>query len=1159
MSYIIPTVHPAAVRRAEGALPISDVIASDLAKAYRISKTGPQHRETIISVLPNGPVDVRLAYEAACSWMERWLRTKPPVAFDVESSSLDWFRCKFYTTGIAVGGNDNVGLAFPHTDLSKLPEQWENHLLSLKRQILEDPEIPKVFHNAAFDLAVLDTFGYKTQGQIIDTLGLHQMVQPDIPHKLDWIAQTYLDVLSWKADFKEDSGYGEAMADKPWELLVYNAKDALYTAQLVAELVEDVKLRGMSTGLMKQHMEYIELSRTMEQLGQPVNILKRRSMGMDLLKRILRYKTGMAKFLNWPDFNPMSTKHKMEVLFGPKYARAPFDMGFEPGKTTKTGQPSTSYKSVIDHLEHPFVAMLAGFSECRSVYATQYREGMDQELRKLRLLEASPEQMGGLPGDHDADLEDEFNDEDVLNTIQRQKQKIEKDRNKDSIIRGGAFQRAIVEHPGGQWGTMYCSWKMFSQKTLRAAAQPNSQNRRSNPYNPMGEDLSWTEAPPGYKLVGGDKDQLELRLIAARAGVPNLIRVLNGQIAPTDYGCMKGKPDPHLFAATEVYGLEDFLSRPAEEQAEIRGVVKSVEYAGFYLAGWMTVWRTCRENKKIPMNVRMKMTKDVVKAVWTDLFHGVFKEIYEWHTDNLQFVEENGYLEIPSGRRRWTPERPPPATEYANWGIQCYSGDTRVSTTRGHLRIKGVQTGRLVVPGTTASAEFKRVERGVSEIMSISLSDGSHPLKVSPDHEWLCQQDEQWVYKKASSLAQGDLICKDLPPREVLGSNVRAKSFLYWLGAMISDAATSGRSPRLFFGTKKLKREKDLARQFFLFCGRQGWDPERPKELSNALTGVKISTSNSGREKFKSDMATWGYDLQWTCYTKKVPEVAFSSGVWGARQFLWGMLDGDGGKVARVGGGLDTYNWHMCNRTLLQDLLELSVYAGVSGAIKGPYKADRKGHISWRLNANPFMVERILSQDGGNRNRRQHTRSSVLAPRSAVEEFLDTVPVSVFNRKSSENTLYMRMKSGGSVTPWMLREMYVLADVVDVPPIYSTTSVSSVEETGETEPVYTLSVDHPLHRYAAGSGTVTKNCLAGEIVNQELLRVNQRIRERFGPDHGLIIHVHDSAAFICKEQNAEACRQIFAEEFGNTVIPSAYGDVHLTSDAQIGDNLLQVH
>ena len=676
MAFVIPTVHPAAVRRAEGSLPISDVIAADLAKAYRIAREGPRHKENIIAVLPNGPVDAKASYEAACAWMEHWLITKPPVAFDVETNSLSWFSCLFYTTGIAVAGFDNVGISFPHTDLRKLPETWERRLLGLKRKILQDAEIPKVFHNASFDIGVLDAAGYEINGQIIDTLGLHQMVQPDIPHKLDWVAQTYLDIISWKSSFKDGSGYGATMASRPWDLLVYNAKDALYTAQLVAELVEDIKLRGMSKELMVQHMRYVELARTMEQLGQPVNILKRREMGMDLLKKILKYKAGMAAYLDWSDFNPLSTKHKMEVLFGPKYAQSPYDLGFEAGKTTKTGAPSTSYKSVIDHLDHPFVSMLAGFTECRSVYATQYREGMDAETKKLDLLRATPEDLCGLPGDHDDDLEDEYDEDDVLNIIEQQKQNMEKQKTKESIIRGGAFQRAIVEHPGGQWGTMYCTWKMYSQKTLRAASSPNGQNRRSNPHNPMGEDLSWTQAPPGWKLVGGDKDQLELRLIAARAGVPNLIRVLNGQIPPEKYGCMAGKPDPHLFAATEIYGLEEFLSRPAAERTEIRGVVKNVEYAGFYLAGWLTVWRTCRENKKIPMPVRVKMTKDAVKAVWTDLFHGIFKEIYQWHNSNLAFVEENGYLEIPPyGRRRWTPERPAPATEYANWPIQCLAGE----------------------------------------------------------------------------------------------------------------------------------------------------------------------------------------------------------------------------------------------------------------------------------------------------------------------------------------------------------------------------------------------------------------------------------------------------------------------------------------------------
>lgn len=687
--YCIGCVHPAAVLRSEGKLPISDVIASDLAKANRIAHTGIRHQETLITVMPNGPVNVKEQYLAACAWMEYWLKTKPVVAIDVESSSLDFFRCKFYCTGLAVAEPDNVGISFPHTDLPLLPAAWANRLTDLKRQILADPLIPKAFHNASFDLGVLDKFGFHTRGMIVDTLGLHQLVQPDIPHTLDWVAQTYLDVTSWKATYRGKTpgeSYGEVMASRPWELLIYNARDTLYTAQLVPHLVAAIRERGMSGHLMRTVCRYVELAQTMEHLGQPVNRLLRRAKGIEMLKEVIRCKERMASFLGRTDFNPLSSIQMQDILFSPKYAGKPWNLGLEAGKLTPKNEPSVSYKSLIDHLQHPFVEAMASYIEMRQVYAAQYREDMDRERKKLKDLRASADDLGSLPGDDisDHDIDQESG---LLSAIEEERLKLEKGKNKDNVIRGGAFERAMI-HQSEERSLLYPNWGMYATKTTRANSRPNQQNRRSDKTNPLREDLSWTEAPPGWCFVGGDKANLELRLIAARAGVGRLIQVLNGTIPPSAYG--SAEIDPHRYNATQIYGLDDFLRLPTSEQKDVRNVTKNVFYAGIYLAGWRTVWRTCRENKHIPVEMRKKMTKALISKVHKGLFHGTMSEIYEWHTKNLTFVEDNGYLEVPPlGRKRWTPERPPPAAEYANYGIQPVAGEiVNIELLRVNDRIK---------------------------------------------------------------------------------------------------------------------------------------------------------------------------------------------------------------------------------------------------------------------------------------------------------------------------------------------------------------------------------------------------------------------------------------------------------------------------------------
>ena len=457
MAYLVPTIHPAAALRS--GQQITDVIAADLGKAHRISQTGPELVEHIVWPLPGNPEGIVPSWEKALGWLRYWRATGARLGVDVETSALDYFNCKLYS--IALGdAESHVGVAFTLCDFHTLPLQFEQALVNELRLILVDPMIEKVFHNAPFDMAVLHRKNLPVCGPILDTQGMHHLVQPDIQHNLGSVGQTYLDCGPWKYDHSSGK---MANTNDPVELLIYNARDALYTVMLVEPLKRAIEQRGMSSTLISWQSAYAQLATDMEIAGLPVNIEKRRQMALTMREKKGAALYKMREFLSWPDFNPMADAHRREALFGDKYAQSPWNLGLTATKhTKKLGLPSTSFKSVIDNLEHPFVRAMADYVETQQVYATQYRDGT---------------------------LKDE----------------------KGAWEEPGKYQRFLYED-----GRIHPRWKSNTLNSVRYASEPNVQNQRVF-------DREFFEAPPGRCFIASDLDQLELRIAACRAGVGELL------------------------------------------------------------------------------------------------------------------------------------------------------------------------------------------------------------------------------------------------------------------------------------------------------------------------------------------------------------------------------------------------------------------------------------------------------------------------------------------------------------------------------------------------------------------------------------------------------------------------------------------------------------
>jgi DNA polymerase-1 len=337
----------------------------------------------------------------------------------------------------------------------------------------------------------------------------------------------------------------------------------------------------------------------MEITGIPCDHEFRRATGLKIHDEIARLRYEMRQYLGWSNFNPMSDDQRREALFSKRYKGAPWNLGLKSTQRTKKAKKeSTGYKAIIDHLEHPFVKMLTTYIELTHVYSTVYRDGT------LTNMNGQQEEAGAYS---------------------------------ECMSSDGRF------HP--KWTNV--------KKTTRFGSTPNFQNMRGKGK----PDRKIIRAPDGWKIIASDKDQLELRLLAALCGVPELVNVM-----------MTGG-DPHRLSATKIYG-DRFINGSPARQKDLRDISKNVTYACVYLAQLMTVWRTVRERKQLDIRTRALMTLPTVEHA-RNTFLEAFHQIPEWHEENMALVKNQGFLEGgPLGRRRFFPVQPPSLNEVANWPIQ---------------------------------------------------------------------------------------------------------------------------------------------------------------------------------------------------------------------------------------------------------------------------------------------------------------------------------------------------------------------------------------------------------------------------------------------------------------------------------------------------------
>jgi len=126
-----------------------------------------------------------------------------------------------------------------------------------------------------------------------------------------------------------------------------------------------------------------------------------------------------------------------------------------------------------------------------------------------------------------------------------------------------------------------------------------------------------------HLLVSADYSQIELRIVAAISGDPNMCKAF------------KEKKDIHTATAAKVFGVEE-----KDVTKEMRYRAKSVNFGIIYGQGAFGL----ADN----LGISRTEAKDII-----DNYKKQFANIQKYMDDTIQFARENGYVETLMGRKRW--------------------------------------------------------------------------------------------------------------------------------------------------------------------------------------------------------------------------------------------------------------------------------------------------------------------------------------------------------------------------------------------------------------------------------------------------------------------------------------------------------------------------
>jgi DNA polymerase-1 len=289
------------------------------------------------------------------------LRQQDSFCFDTE------------TTGLDPNSSELVGMSFSFRPSEAyyitLPDNYHEALSIVQefRPVFEDEKIEKTGQNLKFDISILKWYDVEVKGKLFDTMLAHYLLQPDMRHNMDFLAETYLHYKPVSIESligKKGQGQLSMRMVDTALLKEYAAEDADITLQLRTVFEPMLAETGTRELFDRIEVPLVPVLASMEAEGVRLDTRALNEYSGELEKEIRMLEEAIYKD-SGTSFNIASPKQLGEILFDR------LNIVEKPKQTTRTKQYSTSEDVLVKLVnKHPVIEKILEYRSLTKLKST---------------------------------------------------------------------------------------------------------------------------------------------------------------------------------------------------------------------------------------------------------------------------------------------------------------------------------------------------------------------------------------------------------------------------------------------------------------------------------------------------------------------------------------------------------------------------------------------------------------------------------------------------------------------------------------------------------------------------------------------------------------------------------------------------------------------
>ncbi len=483
----------------------------------------------------------------AINFLLRDLLKQPSVSFDTETTDVCALTAEL--VGMSFSWEKGKGFYVP------VPENREEAqaIVDKFRPFFEDENIEKVGQNLKYDLEVLANYGIAVKGKFFDTMLAHYLINPDMRHGMDILAETYLKYSPKPIEAligKKGKGQ-KTMRDVPVEdVKEYAAEDADITLQLKEVFAPELDRTGTRKLFDEIEIPLMPVLAAMEQEGIRLNTDYLKELSAELSADVKTLEQRIYEAAG-ETFNLGSPKQLGDILFDK------LKIGGNKQKKTKTGQYATG-EEVLSYLAltNPIVQDIL-------------------EWRQLVKLQ-------------------------------------------------NTYVDALPKEVKAKTGRVHTDYMQTVAATGRLSSNnPNLQNIPIRTERGRQIRKAFIARDEDHTILSADYSQIELRIIAALSGDPEMIR------------SFQMGEDIHAATAAKVFNVP--LEAVSREQ---RSNAKTVNFGIIY---GVSAFGLSNQT-----SLSRSESKDLI-----DAYYQTYPRLRDYIQEQVDTAREKGFVQTISGRRRY--------------------------------------------------------------------------------------------------------------------------------------------------------------------------------------------------------------------------------------------------------------------------------------------------------------------------------------------------------------------------------------------------------------------------------------------------------------------------------------------------------------------------